>query len=248
MNVFHPGPKTELEDARATGNERRVIGSEWKVRLEWEEGGRSHYGEWAVESWEGWALWSPLLSGQWQWHSVLYRITVLVTTFNFLLLMLGQVRLYCPDVKVKNPSVTRSHEPRERALQLIDEFFLVMVRLRLGVLEMDLGHRFNVGVDNISWIFVTWTSFLDSQLRPLITWPSRSTIQNLMPPQCKKLYRCIIDCTETSLEATYSTYRHHNTFKGFVWSNNFCISYSISDKQLTRLCGFFDYLEPGDSW
>ena len=41
---------------------------------------------------------------------------------------------------------TQTFKPRARALQPIDELFLVLIRLRLGLLEQDLAHRFNIGI------------------------------------------------------------------------------------------------------
>jgi len=100
-------------------------------------------------------------------------------------------------------------------LQPIDE---VLIRLRLGLLEQDLAHRFNIGIATVSRICVTWIKFLNQQLRPLITWPSRADIDAHMPAQFKEFYlstRVIIDCTEVFTEVpslmsiqslTYSSY------------------------------------------
>ena len=49
--------------------------------------------------------------------------------------LLGQLRLCRADVCVHSK---RSYKPVPRALQPIDELFLVLVRLRLGLLEQDL--------------------------------------------------------------------------------------------------------------
>ena len=85
---------------------------------------------------------------------------------------------------VKSTS-TLTFKPRARALQPIDELFLVLIR---GLLEQDLAHRFNIGIATVSRICVTWIKFLDQQLRPLITWPSRAVIDTHMPGQFKEFY------------------------------------------------------------
>ena len=167
---------------------------------------------------------------------------------------------------IKNTS-TQTFKPRARALQPIDELFLVLIRLRLGLLEQDLAHRFNIGIATVSRICVTWIKFLDQQLRPLITWPSRAVIDTHMPAQFKEFYpstRVIIDCTEIFTEVpssmfvqslTYSSYKHHNTFKGLV---GICptgavtfisqlYAGSVSDQAITRDCGILELIEPGDS-
>ena len=41
-------------------------------------------------------------------------------------------------------------------LSLIEQFFLVMVRLRLGLGEVDLAQRFKVSQPTVSCIIVTW--------------------------------------------------------------------------------------------
>ena len=105
---------------------------------------------------------------------------------------------------------------------------MVLVRLRLALLEKDLAHRFNISVTSVSRILTTWIIFLNQQLRPLITFPSRIVIQRHMPSQFKAKYpdtRIIIDCTELFTEtpsslpvqsAIYSHYKHHHTLKGLV--------------------------------
>ena len=102
-------------------------------------------------------------------------------------------------------------------------------------------------------------AFLDQQLRPLITWPSKAAINEHMPAQFKEHYPhtcCIIDCTEIFYEAatdlniqssTYSHYKHHNTFKGLVAiSPSGAVTFisrlyggATSDKEITRASGLY---------
>ena len=88
-----------------------------------------------------------------------------------------------------------------------------------------------------------------------------------MPAQFKEFYpstRTIIDCTEIFTEVpssmsvqslTYSSYKHHNTFKGLI---GICptgavtfisqlYAGSISDQALTHDCRILELIEPGDS-
>ena len=62
---------------------------------------------------------------------------------------------------------------RRRALDTFQEFVLVLMRLRLGIIERDLGHRFGVSESTVSVIIRTWLKFLRSEFGPLIGLPSR---------------------------------------------------------------------------
>ena len=202
-----------------------------------------------------------------RFYTGLPTYNILLCLFNFIVPMLSHLHLLRTDRKRTTIPTTHTHTPRPRALQPIDELFLVLMRLRLASLEQDLAHRFDISISTVSRICKTWILFLDQQLRPLITWPTRSSIDEHMPSQFKQLYphtRCIIDCTEIFCESpsaldtqsvTYSHYKHHNTFKGLIAISPsgaiIFISHlyggSISDKAITRLSGLFRFLEVGDS-
>ena len=141
------------------------------------------------------------------------------------------------------------------------------IRDSLNVLEKDLGHRFNCSTSTVSRICTAWLPFLSSQLYPLITWPSRELIDHHMPAQFKDMYpatRFIIDCTELFIEtpsslniqsSTWSSYKHHNTFKGLIGISptGACVFVSnlytggISDQEITRCSGILDLVDSGDS-
>ena len=70
---------------------------------------------------------------------------VFMSLFMFLQPLLGQLA-YRSDSK----GSTRPYKPTPRALEPIDEFFLVLTRLRLGSLEQDLAERFRVSTATIS--------------------------------------------------------------------------------------------------
>ena len=60
----------------------------------------------------------------------------------------------------------------QRKMRLLDEFLLVFMRLRLGLLEQDLAQRFCVSVSTVSRVLITWYNVLAANLKHLIVWPS----------------------------------------------------------------------------
>ena len=145
----------------------------------------------------------------------------------------------------------------------IEEFFLVLVCLRLGLFERDLA---GILVPTVSHICITWINFLYWKLKKLLLWPKREMVKSYMPRVFKDLYpttRVVIDATEVFVETpslpelqqmTFSSYKNHNMFKGLIGispggaitvSNLF--PGSVSDKPLTQKSGLLDVLEEGDS-
>ncbi|XP_069113086.1 uncharacterized protein [Argopecten irradians] len=56
----------------------------------------------------------------------------------------------------------------KRKLRVEDEFLLVMMRLRLGLLLEDLARRFGISVTSCSNIWRTWVQFLAQDMVPLL--------------------------------------------------------------------------------
>ena len=114
-----------------------------------------------------------------------------------------------------------------KKLSLKDQFFLTLVRLRLGLLNEDLADRFQISTGLCSEIFQTWISFLSSTLgQALINWIPKEAVLEHMPKVFKEKgysnVRVIIDCFESFIErskslevqaVTWSDYKHHNTIK-----------------------------------
>ena len=116
---------------------------------------------------------------------------------------------------------------RARSLRPLDEFFMVMCRLRQGFPEDHLAQLFNVSASTVRRIFVTWVNFMFFKFGQINIWPSRKVIDT-MPKSFKGRYkstRVIIDCTEvrcqmpSSLQLNwefFSAYQNHTTLKGLV--------------------------------
>ena len=117
---------------------------------------------------------------------------------------------------------------RPRALPPLEEFFMTMVRLRLGLLEQDIAQRFQVSQPTVSRIICTWIDFLFLKLKEIPLWPPKDLFQMNMPTEFQEKYpskRVIIDATEIFIEQpklpelqqmTFSNYKNDNTFKGLV--------------------------------
>ncbi|XP_069134925.1 uncharacterized protein [Argopecten irradians] len=154
---------------------------------------------------------------------------------------------------------------RKRFLRPIDEFLMVCMRLRLGLLQEHLADIFRVSETTVSRIMNTWINFIYDHSLSLVAWPSREQILSNLPrlflnhPQT----RVVVDCTEfftekpSSLTAqwlTWSEYKHSNTFKVLIgvapngmvtfvsrlWGGN------VSDRHITQHDGFLPKLSAGD--
>ena len=65
---------------------------------------------------------------------------------------------------------------RHHILSPINEFFLTLCRLRLGLLEQDLAIRFQVSQPTVSRIVMAWINLLFVKFKEVPSWPSRETI------------------------------------------------------------------------
>ena len=161
--------------------------------------------------------------------------------------------------------VSRSGRPH--ILLPMEEFFLVLVRLRLGLMEQDIAYRFNISQSTVSRIIITWINFMYLQFEELPLWPKKEVVTSYMPQTFKEQYpstRVIINATEIFIEQprlpeiqkmTFSSYKNHNTYKalirispsGAITFVSKLFSGSISDKELTRQSGLLDLLDAWDS-
>ena len=147
---------------------------------------------------------------------------------------------------------------RPRQMQLIDELFMTLMRLRRGFPERDLAVRFNISEQTVSGKIITWINYLYIVLGSIPVWFSRETIKSKMPRCFRSMFpttRVVIDCTEIPTEYAsslvlnsqlYSNYKSRPTFKGVVTFISHLFTGCISDIVITKLCGLIDLLEPGD--
>lgn len=121
-----------------------------------------------------------------------------------------------------------SKRPEMSKLSPMDQFFMVLVRLRLGLFVQDLADRFCVSVTTVNRICTTWTNYMYLKFGSVNIWPPQSVIQETMPESVKLKYpnlEWIIDAFEIQCECpsslllqsqSYSQYKSRNTVKRFV--------------------------------
>ncbi|XP_046556080.1 uncharacterized protein LOC124265345 [Haliotis rubra] len=156
---------------------------------------------------------------------------------------------------------------RPHALRQIDEFFMILMRLRLGLLLDDLAYRFRISRATCGRLCNKWFDYLYVQLSFLVQWPSRENVNATMPDSFSTNYpttRVVVDCTEIWTETPsslqlqsllYSDYKSHMTYKaligispaGVVTFSSDLYCGSISDKQITKLSGLVELCEEGDA-
>lgn len=143
---------------------------------------------------------------------------------------------------------------------------MVLRRLRLGLFEKDLAHRFDIAIGTVSNITRKWYKLLRAELGPLIRMPERD-IKYYSPPAFKQLFPkvvIVIDCTEIEMEkpsalntqsACYSSYKSRPTMTVLVGiTPSGVLSFiselfpgSTSDQEIVLKSNFLDILAPGDS-
>uniref|UniRef100_G3MQG1 THAP-type domain-containing protein n=1 Tax=Amblyomma maculatum TaxID=34609 RepID=G3MQG1_AMBMU len=168
------------------------------------------------------------------------------------------IRMWSAQQSQPAQQSTPSRMGRPKSLTVENEFFLFLVRLRLGLFEKDLADRFCISIATVSRICITWTSYSFLHLTRMPLWLSKREVQEEMPSVFRAKHgstRIILDATEIRCQsasslalqsATFSTYKSTNTFKGLIGiSPDGTVTFvsnlfpgSISDKECVRQSGF----------
>lgn len=96
----------------------------------------------------------------------------------------------------------------KRKLRLVDEFLMVLMRLRLGLLVKDLEYRFKISSSSVSRIFNKWILIMRTAMESMIFLPSLDTLKQRVPT-------CFQDFSNTriSLDCTKSSFKHLHRWK-----------------------------------
>ena len=117
---------------------------------------------------------------------------------------------------------------KKRLLSNEDEFLLVLMKLRLGLKNLDLSMRFFLSEPAASDIIISWINYLYIRLSSLKIWPHRRIIIDKMSKKFKNCYPntiIIIDTTEIKIKCpsslalqsqSYSNYKSKNTLKSLI--------------------------------
>ena len=105
-------------------------------------------------------------------------------------------------LKYMQPKVEEVHHKtelgRKKKLTYAEQFLAVLMQLCLGLLTVDVVHRFEVSPATISRLFTTWITILAAEMKVIFPWPSKQRIQAWTPSSFKKYCNTciIIDCTK----------------------------------------------------
>ena len=70
-----------------------------------------------------------------------------------------------------------------RKLTFLDEFLLVLMRLKAGLFVQDLADRFGISTSLVSRICITWINLLYHELKDLFPFPTQELVRKNMPKE-----------------------------------------------------------------
>ena len=145
-----------------------------------------------------------------QFYTGFESFHLLMLCFNFL----GEA---ADHLQYRGSTVKNNAQPETRGaprfLSPLNEFFLVLCRLRCALLVQDLAYRFGISHSTVCRIFITWIIFIYFQFKDVNLWPSRQQVNCFLPEIFKKFYpstRCIIDATEIFIQMPSNPQAQHS--------------------------------------
>ncbi|XP_064486326.1 uncharacterized protein LOC135398793 isoform X2 [Ornithodoros turicata] len=127
-----------------------------------------------------------------------------------------------------------------------NQCFLVLVRLKLGLLMRDLAYRFVLDESTVQRVFSAWISFMYQRLSALPLWGSRQAVSRKMPEDIAKKFpkfRAAVEVTEIGCSSSSG-----GTMKGLIaMSPDGLVSFvsplfpgGTSDRDLVTESGFLE--------
>jgi len=92
---------------------------------------------------------------------------------------------------------------KAKSISYLDQFFMILVRLRLGLLVRDLAQRFSISTTSVYRYFTAWINYMYLHLGSINIWPSKEYIISTMPASMKEKYsnlEWIIDAFEMQIQ------------------------------------------------
>ena len=190
-------------------------------------------------------------------------VKLLQQIFHWIKLATKKLKLW--DGKKKLHAEGKSFRRKRKAMTLLEEFVLTLVRIRRGYDVALLVYQFGITTSQVVRVATAWINFLAKCFKPLIKWPTKDNVKGNLPASFNSFPRTkvIIDCTEiyvekafrpTAQRATWSTCKHSNTFKllvgimpsGAITFVSKLYSGCISDQNTVEKSGFLDVIERND--
>ena len=132
---------------------------------------------------------------------------VLISFFHYIEPKICKMQYWKGEILLKESQSYQTDGNRmkpgpSRKLNSIDEFFLVLMRLKAGLFVQDLSDRFGISITTVSRICITWVNFLYYELKDMFPFPSQELVRKNMPQEFAQFptTRIILDCTELFIE------------------------------------------------
>ena len=169
-------------------------------------------------------------------------------------------KLLDPENHILVRSSKRRKVLKDDQLSYMNQFFLTLVRLRLGLLVKDIAKRFHISQSAVHKYYDSWINYMYLRLGSLNIWPPKEVINRTMPETMRQKFATlewIIDAFEIQIQRpsslmlqsqSYSSYKSRNTVKGLVACTpsgqigfvSQLYTGNISDRELVIRSGFLD--------